>query len=73
MTDVAQIFFNLRKEENIDFNLYNSTGDVVYHTTAHFNRGSNIFMLNVAEIPKGIYFLQLKVDLATVVKRITIL
>jgi len=71
--DDAQIFFNLRKEENIDFNLFNSTGAVVYHTSAHFNRGSNSFKLNFAELPKGIYFLQLKVDFATVVKRIIIL
>ena len=71
--NVARISFNLMYEEKIDFDLYNSTGAVVYQTKAYFRSGSNNFSLNVADLPKGVYFLRLKADLTTIIKRIIII
>ncbi len=62
-SDKISIDFSLTKNQNVDIRLINSMGQQVktdYNTEGI--QGNNIISLNIEDLPKGIYFIQLVVD-----------
>jgi hypothetical protein len=60
VTNMAYVSFDLQRSENIDLNVYNSLGEVVYKVSGEtFTKGNHTLKINTSKFVDGIYYVNL--------------
>ncbi|MBC8146839.1 MAG: Omp28-related outer membrane protein [Bacteroidetes bacterium] len=71
--DVAFIDFNLFDRSNVNVNIYNILGALVYSKDlGSFSKGKNLTAVDVNGLDNGLYIIQLKIGENTLTKKLTI-
>lgn len=68
----ATILFTFNEDEQINYALYNSVGQMIYSENILAKKGENLLELNLQGFPTGIYTIALKANTKTIYKQISI-
>lgn len=68
--DQMTIDISLNKPEAVSISMINTLGQIVYDSKSNLPEGNSIVKLNTAELPRGVYFLQVKTNAGTQVRKI---
>ena len=60
--ELALVKFNLVKSSEVQFIIYNLSGQKLQVTTANFNAGANEYQLDISGLESGVYILQLNTN-----------
>ena len=75
MDNFTTLYFNLSKEEMVDLSIIDVSGRVIHNPILKkiFQKGNNQIEINTSNLKNGIYFLSLKINDSTIVKRIAVI
>lgn len=59
VNDKVDIVLQLEKDEKLDLKIISTSGKIMYRKTAIFNKGSNYFSLDAAQLSSGNYFISI--------------
>lgn len=60
--EIIQIDVNLSKPTSLQLKVYNMTGQLIYERNEMTQIGSNRTSINISELTKGVYYLQMNLD-----------
>lgn len=66
------VSFDLEKDEDLKFQVYNSLGGLVYTTKQKYSAGKNKLSLEAADLSKGVYFVTIASSSAKTTKRLIV-
>ena len=72
-TDVCHLNFNLKNNEFVKINVYNTLGELVYIETKNVTAGNVDYVLNLSELQSGNYSVQISFKNNTITKKLTII
>ena len=72
-TDICHLNFNLKTNEFIKINVYNTLGELVYIETKNVTAGNVDYILNLNELQSGNYSVQVSFKNNTITKKLTII
>ena len=67
-----QVYYSASKPSAAKVVLMNSLGEVVYSEVKTFDAGDNVFLINSADIPSGLYTLQINIDGETMNRKVIV-
>ena len=71
--DVCHLNFNLKNNEFVKINVYNTLGELVYIETKNVTAGNVDYILNLNELQSGNYSVQVSFKNNTITKKLTII
>lgn len=68
--DQLTIDLSLNHSEDVSVSLMNAIGQIVYESKSNLPEGNSLLRLNTGELPRGVYFLQVKTNAGIQVRKI---